>query len=315
MKVHEILAESSITENTLIKRGAKYAFDLLAKKYSDDLVKAYKLGIEPKALTPEYAEKFFVRLGIPEAAAKKLAQDNKLMDRAIKDAEKIMKATSKKLGLIALSATGEKVYNIYRGIFAAGQAWQVLGVPTKQFVERLDAEHTKYQNKEITLEQYQAHRQALASTFVGQVAGGIAGWAAIRGITGPIIKGMVSAGGPITKTVGLALRGATDATLLYLETNYLNTPEGRKFFAWVMADSIAGQFLQQSVGAAAVNAGVWLAEMINKAKEQLNKLPGVNFNTTPPVATPTAQPKPAAEPVITPRTSFEKWGKPVPADQ
>ena len=330
MKVYEILAETIVTENILktlfaqgIKgissKGVKYATDRLATKYSEELVKAYPLGIAPKPLTAEYAEKFFTRLGIPEPVAKQLANDSKLLQNAADDAEKILKASKKKLGLARAGATADTMYDLYKTAFGTYAAWSIVATPLEQLSKRLDEENKKYENKEITLEQYQARRQALASVFVGQVATGLVGLGTVRLATGVFVKGLTSFGGPVLKTLGFTLRGVTDASLLYLESNYLNTPEGRKAIAWLFVDSLFGKWFQTSAGSMAVNAGSWLQNAWNKTAEVANKVPGVNIKTTPgvplPASTATDQKSAAsAFPKVTPRTSPETWGKEVPAD-
>jgi uncharacterized protein YaaW (UPF0174 family) len=322
MKVHEILAENILKTlfaqgiKGISSKGVKYATDQLATKYSAELVKSYQLGIAPKPLTADYAEKFFTRLGIPAPVAKQLAADNKLLQNATDDAEKILKASKKKLGLISAGATADKIYDVYKGAFGAYAAWSVIAKPLQQLTARLDEEYKKYESKEITLEQYQSRRQALASVFVGQVATGLAGLATVRLATGVFVKGLTAFGGPVLKTLGFTLRGATDATLLYLESNYLNTPEGRTAIAWLFVDSIFGEWFQKSVGSLAVNAGSWLQNAWNKSVEMANKVPGVDIKTTPGVPTPATQPQnpAAAFPKVTPRTSPETWGKEAPAD-
>jgi hypothetical protein len=211
------------------------------------------------------------------------------------------------------------MYDLYKTAFGTYAAWSVIAKPLQQLTARLDEEYKKYESKEITLEQYQARRQALASVFVGQVATGLAGLGTVRLATGVFVKGLTAFGGPVLKTLGFTLRGATDATLLYLESNYLNTPEGRTAIAWLFVDSIFGQFFQKSVGKWAVNSGSWLQNAWNKTAEVANKVPGVNIKTTPgvplPASTATDQKSAAsAFPKVTPRTSPETWGKEVPAD-
>jgi hypothetical protein len=80
-----------------------------------------------------------------------------------------------------------------------------------------------------------------------------------------------------------------------------------------------GDSLQQSVGAAAVNAGVWIQTAINKSIEVANKVPGVNIKTTPGVPAPSAstsgQDAQTSTPLVKPRTSFSTWGKPVEPKQ
>jgi hypothetical protein len=104
--------------------------------------------------------------------------------------------------------------------------------------------------------------------------------------------------------------------------NYLNTPEGRKAIGdFMTAGSIfgfpIGDSMQQSVGALAVNAGVWIQEAINKSIEVANKVPGVNIKTTPGVPAPNAPAQNAqpATPLVKPRTSPETWGKVVEPKQ
>jgi hypothetical protein len=338
MKVHEILTETPITEvkwiADLFKQGVKgmssqgvrYATDLLAKKYSDDLVNAYKMGLTPKPLSPAYAEQFFISQNIPKSVAQQLAKNKSVIDDATKDAEKIMKATTKKLGLIVLSERAQKSYNFYKWVFAGIQGWEVLVVPTQQFLAKLDEKYQIYENSGKTqeaLEKYQSERQALATIYVGQIASGLGVILAAR--SGQVIlQKMVSVlpqalSGPLR----VALRGATDAALLYFETQILNTPEGRRAIGnFMLAGTIfgfpVGGALQQSVGAAAVEAGIWIQNGLNKAIETANKLPGVNFQTKPGVSAPAA-PAPGQEtptrPIVTPRTSFSSWGKEVKPDQ
>jgi hypothetical protein len=333
MKVHEILAETIVTENLWQKlfgrgvqgisaSGIKYASKELAKKYSDELVNAYQLGIPAKPLTAEYAEKFFVKMGLPKPIAQQLASNEKILKSATDDAEKIMKATRRKLGMIVLSDRAQKLYTTYKWIFAGSQALLVLGHPTYEFIAKLDEQHKLYENKEISLAEYQSRRQALATVYVGQIAAGVAAWAAIRG-SSAIVKKMVGIfPDVIAKPIQLALRGATDAALLHFEINYLNTPEGRKTIGDFMTGGVLFGFpiggpMQQSVGAAAVNAGVWIQDKINKSIEVANKIPGVNIKTTPGVPAPNAQPA-GTEPVtplVKPRTSSETWGKVVEPKQ
>jgi len=333
MKVHEILAETTVTENILktlfaqgIKgissRGVKYATDQLATKYSDELVKSYQLGIAPKPLTTNYAEEFFTGLGIPAPVAKQLAADNKLLQNATDDAEKILKASKKKLGLISAGASADKMYDFYKGAFGTYAAWSIIAKPLEQLFNELDVRYKIYEKSQKTqkdLAAYQAERQALAAVFVGQVATGLAGLSAARLATGMFVKALTSFGGPVLKTLGFTLRGATDASLLYLESNYLNTPEGREAIAWLFTDGIFGRWFQTSAGSFAVNAGAWLRDAWNKSIEVVNKVPGVNIKTTPGVPVPAAKPtdqKSAASafPTVKPRTSFSSWGKEVPTD-
>jgi hypothetical protein len=340
MKVHEILAESTI-DNSLLNEnlwkkffnkgtgavsaaGIKYASKELAIKYSDDLVKAYQLGIPAKPLTAAYAEKFFAGLGLPKPIAKQLSSNQKILDTATKDADKIMKATRRKLGMMTLSDNAQKIYTTYKWIFAGSQALLVLGHPTYEFIAKLDEQHKLYENKEISLAQYQSRRQSLATVYVGQIAAGIASWAAIRGASG-IVKKMVGVfPDVIAKPIQLALRGATDAALLHFEINYLNTDEGRKAIGDFMTAGVLfgfpiGDAMQQSVGAAAVNAGVWIQKAINKSIEVANKVPGINIKTTPGVPAPNAptpgQDSQTTTPLVKPRTSPETWGKVVEPKQ
>jgi hypothetical protein len=333
MKVHEILAESIVTENLWQKlfgkgvqgisaAGIKYATKQLAVKYSDELVNAYQLGIPAKPLTAEFAEKFFVRMGLPKTVAQELASNQKILTAATKDADKIMKATRKKLGLIVLSDNAQKAFTAYKWIFAGVQGYQLMVVPTQQFLAKLDEQYQLYQKNEITLEQYQSRRQALATVYSGQLAAGALGWLGIRG-SSAIVKRMVGVfPDALAKPLQLALRGATDAALLHFEMNYLNTPEGRKAIGdFMTAGSIfgfpIGDSMQQSVGALAVNAGVWIQEAINKSIEVANKVPGVNIKTTPGVPAPNAPAQNAqpATPLVKPRTSPETWGKVVEPKQ
>jgi hypothetical protein len=340
MKVHEILAEST-TDNSLLNEnlwqklfnkgtgavsaaGIKYASKELAIKYSDDLVKAYQLGMPAKPLTAAYAEKFFVGLGLPKPVAKQLSGNQKILDTATNDAEKIMKVTRRKLGMMELSDAAQKTFKKYKIAFAGSQALLILIPPTYQFVVKLNEQHQLYQQNKISLEVYQSRRQALATVYVGQIASGIAAWAAIRGASA-LIKPIVSVLPNVLATpINLALRGASDAALLHFEINYLNTAEGRRAIADFMTAGVLfgfpiGDSLQQSVGAAAVNAGVWIQKAINKSIEVANKVPGVNINTTPGVPAPSApaagQDAQPATPLVKPRTSPETWGKVVEPKQ
>jgi uncharacterized protein YaaW (UPF0174 family) len=333
MKVHEILAETMVTENIWEKlfgqgvkgitaAGVKYASKQLSVKYSDELVKAYQLGIPAKPLTAEFAEKFFTGMGLPKTVAQQLASNQKILASASSDAEKIMKATRKKLGVITAGATADKIYGIYKTAFGTYAAWAVIAKPLDELSRGLDARYKIYEKSQKTekdLAYYQSERQALAAVFVGQVATGLAGLGAARLATGMFVKGLTSFGGPVLKTLGFTLRGVTDASLLYLESNYLNTPEGRKAIAWLFVDSIFGKWFQTSVGSYAVNAGAWLQNAWNKSIEVVNKVPGVNIKTIPGVPVPAARvtdQKSAASafPTVKPRTSPETWGKEVPTD-
>jgi hypothetical protein len=335
MKVHEILAETTITKPLLNEffrsgirgisaAGVKYATKQLAVKYSDELVKAYQLGIPAKPLTADFAERIFTRMGLPRPVAQELASNDKILKSATKDADKIMKATTRKLGLIVLSDNAQKAFTAYKWIFAGVQGYQLMVVPTQQFLAKLDEQYQLYQKNEISLELYQSRRQALATVYSGQLAAGALGWLGIRG-SSAIVKRMVGVfPDALAKPIQVALRGATDAVLLHFEMNYLNTPEGRKAIGdFMTAGSVfgfpIGDSMQQSVGALAVNAGVWIQEAINKSIEAVNKVPGVNIKTTPGVPAPNA---PAAgqntqpvKPIVTPRTSFSSWGKPVEPTQ
>lgn len=340
MKVHEILAEST-TDNSLLNEnllqkffnkgtgavsaaGIKYASKELAVKYSDDLVKAYQLGIPAKPLTAAYAEKFFAGLGLPKSVAKQLSSNQKILDNAANDAEKIMKVTRRKLGMMQLSDNAQSLFKKYKIAFGFGQAGLIMGPPTYQFIAKLDEHHELYKNGTIDITEYQSRRQALATIYVGQIAAGVAGWAAIRGASA-IVKQIVNIlPGSIATPINLALRGASDAALLHFEINYLNTDEGRKAIGHFMTEGVLfgfpiGESMQQSVGAAAVNAGVWIQQAINKSIEVANKVPGINIKTTPGVPAPNAPPPgqntQPAKPLVTPRTSFSRWGKPVEPEQ
>jgi uncharacterized protein YaaW (UPF0174 family) len=331
MKVHEILAETIVAENfwqkmfgksvdSISAAGVKYASKELAKKYSEELAKAYQLGIPAKPLTTEFAEKFFTRMGLPKPVAQQLASNETIMKSATSDAEKIMKATTKKLGLISAGATAGKIYDIYKTAFGTYAAWAIIAKPLEQFSNDLDARYKIYEKSQKTekdLAAYQAERQALAALFVGQVATGLAGLGAARLATGMFVKGLTAFGGPVLKTLGFTLRGATDASLLYLESNYLNTQEGREAIAWLFVDGIFGRWFQTSVGSWAVKSGSWLQNAWNKTVEVANKVPGVNIKTTPGVPLPAARvtdqkSAAAASPTVKPRTSPETWGKEVP---
>jgi uncharacterized protein YaaW (UPF0174 family) len=333
MKVHEILAETIVTENLWQKlfgkgvdgisaAGVRYASKELAKKYSDELVNAYQLGIPSKPLTAEFAEKFFTGMGLPKTVAQKLASNEAILKSAADDAEKIMKATRRKLGVITAGATADKIYDIYKTAFGTYAAWAVIAKPLDQLSHELDVRYKIYEKSQKTekdLAAYQTERQALAALFVGQVATGLAGLGAARLATGMFVKGLTTFGGPVLKTLGFTLRGVTDASLLYLESNYLNTPEGRKAIAWLFVDSIFGKWFQTSVGSYAVNSGAWLQNAWNKSIEVVNKIPGVDIKTTPGVPLPAARvtdqtSAAAAFPTVKPRTSFSSWGKEVPTD-
>lgn len=336
MKIHEILDESTVNEvlGTLARQaggfvkqaikgkpsiqgvsaaGVKRATEDLSKYYGQELTNAAKLGIQAKPLTAAYAEKYFISLGYPKTAAKQMSTDKSIMDEVAKDADKIAKATAKQVSRAALSKQAADVLDSYKKIFASVNALVILGPPTEQFVTRLDEHHKLYLSGKITLATYQSRRQALAAVYVGQIAAGIGTVMAAR-LGQQLLQGIVRIlPGVIANPINLALRGATDAALLHFEINYLNTAEGRKAIGGLMSSD----WMQESVGGLAVNAGSYIQQGINASIQAVNKVPGVNIKNTPPVPTPNARPPGSAvtRPLVTPRTSFGYSGKDVPPQQ
>lgn len=338
MKVHEILSESTVNEvlGTVGRRaagfvrqaikgkpsiqgvsaaGVKRATEELSKHYGKELTNAYTLGTQAKPLTAAYAEKYFVSLGYSKSVAKQMSKNKNIIDEVAKDADKIAKATAKQVSRTALTKASQTVLRNYKLLFAAGQAGLIIIPPTNQFLAKLDEQYELYQNGTIDMAVYQSRRQALATMYVGQIASGVGVLLAARGGQ-VLLQGMVRIlPAVVANPLKLALRGATDAALLYFETNYLNTDEGRRAIGNFMTAGPMGAHMQQSVGAAAVNAGAWLGDKIVKSIEAVNKVPGVNIKTTPGVPVPSAPPADAnvqrARPLVTPRTSFSTDGKPV----
>lgn len=325
MKVHEILDESTVNEvfGRLAKQvikgvsasGVKRATESLSKHYGEELTNAYKLGIQAKPLTADYAEKYFISLGYSKSIAKELSSNKSILDEVARDADKIAKATAKLVSRAELSKTSQKIFTDYKIVFAGVQGWQIMAVPTRQFLAKLDVEHEKYQKGEISLEVYQSRRQALATVYVSQLGAGIAVWAALRGSSFTLKKIVGVLPDSIANPINLVLRGATDAALLHFEINYLNTPEGRRAIADFIVENAIGQYLQKAVGSRAVNAGNWIQQGLNASIQAVNKLPGVNIKTTPAVPVPGAPPAgantPPPRPLVTPRTSFSLSGKDV----
>jgi hypothetical protein len=336
MKVHEILAETIITENPLWQRlfgqgiqgmssqGVKFVTQSLSKQYADELVKAYQLGLTAKPMTAAYAEKYFMKQGVTKSIAKRLAKNDKILQTAADDAQRILKSTRKQIGRVQLSARASKIFDRYKLVFAGLIGWETMVVPTQQLLAKLDEQYARYEKGEIDLKTYQSLRQGLATIYVGQIASGLGVLLAGRlGQVGlqKIVKILPDF---MSKPLQIAIRGATDAALLHFQMNYLNTPEGRKAIGeFMLAGSIfgfpIGGAMQQSVGAAAVEAGSWFQKALEKSIEAVNKVPGVNIKTKPGVPTPSAADGTAdttpATPLVTPRTSFSSWGKPIPPQQ